>query len=297
MGFTGSKNKLSPSPHKKRGLGPFYKYPFPSTGGEKYLREKLEEATKDDQLLKKLVIGKPFSRSRKSSPSQKRGNSARSRSPHSPHARAPSSSGSGAQSKSRTGEGSGRGGGSGSGGSRSQGEGKSGSTTNSRTNTNNNNKRGGEKSRAKRGRNCKSPSYSTPENFEQAWSSSFFSPSLLLLITALGFVVKRIPFLHKIPIGGRLTLCSDAWKKVCKSTWVNNVICEGYKIPFKHVPLQSRVPSNPAASGAAFDVLVAEAEALNLMDAIAPVASCEGHYISSYFAIPKASLQANFDPS
>ena len=54
----------------------------------------------------------------------------------------------------------------------------------------------------------------SPANFEEAWLGSFFSPSILLLITALGLVVNRIPVLNNIPIGGRLRHCIDAWKKV-----------------------------------------------------------------------------------
>ena len=43
--------------------------------------------------------------------------------------------------------------------------------------------------------------FSSPRSFEEAWSGSFFSPSILLLITTLGFVVGRIPVLHNIPVG------------------------------------------------------------------------------------------------
>ena len=229
---------------------------------------------KDDKLMKESVLKKSFSRPRRSSPPPPRDSSVKSRSPHSPRRDSTSGNRSRAQSKSRTGNGSGRGGpsGGGSGNSRTKGEeGKTGSGGKS----NQAQKRGGN-GKNKRGKKCKSNSFSSPENFEQAWSSSFFPSSLLLLITSLGFCVKRIPFLNKLPIGGRLSFCSDAWKSMCQSTWVNNVFSEGYRIPFKFVPLQKNVPSNPTATGAAFDVLVAEAEALNLKCAIAPVAPCEG---------------------
>ena len=143
-----------------------------------------------------------------------------------------------------------------------------------------------EKDRKEKKRNREYLFY-TPESFEQAWSSSFFSPTLLLLITALGFVIKRIPWLNKLPIGGRLRHCSESWKVVSNSNWVNNVVSEGYRIPFKYVPRMKFPPSNPVAHGPAYDVLVSEAEALQQKNAIFPVEPCEGHYISSYFAVPK----------
>ena len=71
------------------------------------------------------------------------------------------------------------------------------------------------------------------------------------------------------------------------SNWVNNVVSEGYRIPFKYVPQMKFPPSNPVAHGPAYDVLVSEAEALQQKNAIFPVEPCEGHYISSYFAVPK----------
>ena len=86
------------------------------------------------------------------------------------------------------------------------------------------------------------------------------------------------------------------WRKVSSSNWVNNVIAEGYKIPFKFIPLQRKVPPNPVAVGPAYDVLVAEAEALQLKDAIAPVSPCQGQYVSSYFAIAKARSPGKFRP-
>ena len=73
--------------------------------------------------------------------------------------------------------------------------------------------------------------FSSPRSFEEAWSGSFFSPSILLLITTLGFVVGRIPVLHNIPIGGHWRFCKDTWKKVTSNNWVSNVISDGYRIP------------------------------------------------------------------
>ena len=125
---------------------------------------------------------------------------------------------------------------------------------------------------------------------------SFFAPSIILLFTTQGFIVHRLPFLNKIPIGGRLKLCTDSWKKVSSSSWVLNVVSEGYKIPSKYVPVQCKIPSNPPSTGAAYNVLVEEAKALHLKLAIAPAKPIEGQYISSYFAVPKARSPGNFAP-
>ena len=130
--------------------------------------------------------------------------------------------------------------------------------------------------------------FSSPGSFEEAWSGSFFSPSILLLITTLGFVVNRIPVLHNIPIGGRLRLCIDAWKRVTSNNWVCNVISDGYKIPFKSIPHQYNPPTNPPTKGPAYDVLVQEAIALQNKVAVVPAAPLEGQYISTYFAVPTA---------
>ena len=136
----------------------------------------------------------------------------------------------------------------------------------------------------------------TPKSFEAAWFSNFFSPSLLLLFTTLGFVVTRIPVLNNLPIGGRLSSCLDAWKKVTNNSWVCNVIENGYKIPFSSKPRQKIPPKNPPVSGPALQVLLDEAEALKSKAAIAAVDAVPGQYISSYFSVPKLRSPGKFRP-
>ena len=138
--------------------------------------------------------------------------------------------------------------------------------------------------------------FETPVTFEAAWNSNFFSATALLLITGLGFIVDTIPLLHKLPLGGRLKHCKHIWSRVCQSVWVNDVISEGYKIPFKFEPCQTRVPANPTVSGPAYDVLVAEATELLAKEAVAPVAPDVGQYVSSYFAVPKPRSPGKFRP-
>ena len=115
---------------------------------------------------------------------------------------------------------------------------------------------------------------------------SFLAPSILLLFTALGFIVNGLPLFNNISIRGRLKLCTDSWKKVTSNSWVCKVVSEVYKIPFQYVSKQCKTPINPPSSGPAHAVLVEEAKALHLKEAIAPVEPIEGQYISSYFAVP-----------
>merc|ERR1712237_164993 len=84
----------------------------------------------------------------------------------------------------------------------------------------------------------KGPSFSSPLSFSEAWSSSFFLQSAVLLLTSLGFVVSSIPSLDNLPLGGRLRLCFQYWKKVCPNDWVLDVVAKGYKIPLRFVPFQ-----------------------------------------------------------
>ena len=112
----------------------------------------------------------------------------------------------------------------------------------------------------------------------------------------MGFLIKKIPLLHKIPIGGRLSKCLKSWKLISQSSWVCSVIGEGYKIPFKYLPIQRKAPSNPPASGPALDILTQEAEGLELKRAIVPVEPCTDQFISSYFAVPKLRSPGKFRP-
>ena len=117
-----------------------------------------------------------------------------------------------------------------------------------------------------------------------------------MAVTALGLSVFRIPYLHTMALGGRLRHCLAGWDLIGVSDWVHNVISVGYRIPFKFVPKQFRIPKNPVVSGAAHDVLVAEATDLKAKGAVVPVTPVEGEYISSYFAVPKLRSPGKFRP-
>ena len=113
---------------------------------------------------------------------------------------------------------------------------------------------------------------SSPSSFAEAWESSFFTASALLLLTSLGFVVSWVPTLDKLPLGGRLRHCIQTLRKVCNNNWVLNVVSEGYKIPFKFVPFQRFWPRNLKVSGPAFEMLAQEAADLLAKESVAPVA-------------------------
>ena len=83
---------------------------------------------------------------------------------------------------------------------------------------------------------------------------------------------------------------------MCQSSWVNDIISGGYKIPFKYEPCQTRIPVNPTVSGPAYDVLLAEADELLAKEAVAPAAPDIGQYVSSYFAVPKPRSPGKFRP-
>ena len=97
-------------------------------------------------------------------------------------------------------------------------------------------------------------------------------------------------------MGGRLSQCIDAWRKVCNNSWVCNVVEFGYKIPLKFKPKQKKIPTNPQVTDSALNVLVREAKELKAKKAVSVVSHCEGEYISSYFAVPKLRSPGKFRP-
>lgn len=116
------------------------------------------------------------------------------------------------------------------------------------------------------------------------------------MITSLGFIVKTIPLLNKLPLGGRLRHCKDNWARICQSDWVNDVVSGGYKIPFKFEPCQFFSPVNPTVTGPAYQVLLDEANELLVKEAVAPVAPVLDQYVSAYFAVPKPRSPGKFRP-
>ena len=108
-----------------------------------------------------------------------------------------------------------------------------------------------------------------------------------MLLTSLGLVIDYIPSLENIPLGGRIKNCIDNWHIITDNNWVLNVVKYGYKIPLKTVPYQKRIPTNPPATGNAFQVLVSEAQSLISKHAVRIVSPVDGQYVSSYFAVPK----------
>ena len=132
----------------------------------------------------------------------------------------------------------------------------------------------------------KDKSGNIPTCFSTAWNS-YISPTVLLILTSIGLVVDNIPKLDAMPLGGRIQHCYENWAKICDNNWVLSVVRNGYKIPLKQFPHQRKIPKNPTAVGAAHEVLVKEAADLKTKHAIKAVVPVQGHYISSYFAVPK----------
>ena len=126
--------------------------------------------------------------------------------------------------------------------------------------------------------------------------SNLITPAVLMLFTTLGFVLDHIPTLSSIPLGGRISQFVNNWRLINCSDWVLNVVEFGYSIPLRKIPKQKRLPKNPKATGAAYDVLVDEALQLKAKGAVKAVTSCEGEYISSYFAVPKPRRLDAFRP-
>ena len=256
-------------------------------GGEKAVRSKLSEASKEDDLLNK-TINKP-NRSRKNYKGKQtkprrsnrrdrsRSRSRRSRSRGSPHR---------ARSRKEK-DGSGKGGKSG----RQSGSGKDNAGDRSKDGD-----KADASSRNKKKKSSKEFCYFSPSSFDEAWNTNFFSATALLMLTSLGFILSSIPFLNQLPLGGRLSRCIDNWKKVTDSKWIRNVVSHGYKIPFKYPPKQKHVPTNPVASGPAHDVLVAEAADLLLKEAVVAVDPVPGQYVSSNFAVTKPRSPGKFRP-
>ena len=260
-------------------------------GGDTSVRSRLLEATKEDELLTKTMV-KP-----RKKPQNRSGGGAKK--PHRSRSRSRRRSGSRTRrERSRTPRGNRQDTGS---GSRQSGRGRGSRPRGGKSNNGNNNnsqksdaekKDGSSKDAGK----SKDPILSSPSSFMEAWGSSFFSASAILLLTSMGFVVDFIPALDDLPLGGRLRHCSQYWQKFCTSNWVRNVVSEGYKIPFKFRPIQRYWPENPKVSGPAFEVLKQEASDLLSKESIAPVTSVEGQYVSSYFAVAKARSPGKFRP-
>ena len=233
-------------------------------GGDAGIRSNIKAATKEDAYLNKAVERKNYKPRSTGSSSYRRRSRSRSRDRRDSQ----SVAGNSRQPHPRSGTSGGGGGGRSSAPKRKY-----------------NSKGGG--SGAKKGKYDKDKKGNpSPTTFPTIWSS-FISPMVIMMVTSLGLTVSDLPSLDLRPIGGRIRYYLDNWKIVCSNKWVLSVIKDGYKIPVKTPPRQSRVPSNPPAFGSAHDVLVKEALDLKLKSAVIPVHSCAGQYISTYFAVPK----------
>ena len=254
--------------------------------GEERVRTVLGEATKKDDLLKKSVIPKrtvPEKQSRANyggTASSSRSGGQRSKSPE---ARKFKGNRKGSDKGGRNHRGSGR-------SSQKRREEKEDDPTAS-PRRKNPRKKGSDKGECVLHLNTSNP----PKSFTEAWPR-FFSSTAIMMVTAVGLLVDRIPTLDSLPLGGRLRHCIDGWRKICNNSWVCNVVEFGYNIPFKFKPKQNKIPSNPQVSSLAHDVLKNEAIDLKAKGAVRVATHCAGEYISSYFAVPKPRSPGKFRP-
>ena len=94
-------------------------------------------------------------------------------------------------------------------------------------------------------------------------------------------------FGREIPVGGRLSLFLDFWRSINPSSWVLDIVAQGYYIPFKQLPRSRGIRVTPL-SGDYAPVLLDEVDTLLQKGAIEPVLEnpSEGFY-STYFLVPK----------
>ena len=125
---------------------------------------------------------------------------------------------------------------------------------------------------------------------------SFLDMEAINMVKAVGLCVDKLSDVDKLPIGGRISLFYDNWLKLSCADWILSVVKDGYKIPIKSLPHQLKVPSNPKVVDNAHKVLIDEANGLLLKEAVTIVDPLKGHYISSYFAVPKPKREDQFRP-
>ena len=154
---------------------------------------------------------------------------------------------------------------------------------------------GGRSSSGKSDKKSHNKKGTIPTSFSEAWYT-YLSPLAILMVTAVGLVVETIPSIHEIPLGGRLRVCIENWKKIVSNDWVLNVVEFGYSIPLKHLPLQNKIPRNPPTTGEAHQVLVKEALDLKAKAAVSVVTPVDDQYLSSYFAVPKPHRDNQWRP-
>ena len=115
---------------------------------------------------------------------------------------------------------------------------------------------------------------------------SFLDIKAIDMVKAVGLNLDNLSMVDKLPIGGRLTKFYNNWLKINCADWVLSVVKEGYKIPPQSIPHQKKIPTNPKVVDKAHEVLVNEANDLLIKEAVTIVEPCEGQYVSSYFAVP-----------
>ena len=98
-------------------------------------------------------------------------------------------------------------------------------------------------------------------------------------------ILAKLP---QIPVGGRLTLFLDNWKKITSDQWVLSVIKEGYKLEFLSIPLPRRV--RPTVIPVLDQELISqEIDSLLQKDCMEKVnaQNAQDSFYSTFFLVPK----------
>ena len=108
------------------------------------------------------------------------------------------------------------------------------------------------------------------------------------MINSVGLSVTSAITASCKPIAGRIKSCLDSWHKITCSSWVLQVVREGYRLQFKcrRPELPFRVKNLPTTNEGA-SVLDFEVQQMLLKKAIHVVKSSESEIISCFFARPK----------
>ena len=233
--------------------------------GEKQFRSVVNDCTKENAALKKIIAPKKYVRRFRDRSSPDR----RDRSPRrSDHSRGSE------HNKGKSGQNQKR---------KNSGDGGPGSGSSKDT-----------KSRAKKSKPSPAKKKGTSSLSDPVYS--FLDIKAINMVKAVGLNFDNLSIVDKLPIGGRLTKFYDNWLKLNCADWVLSVVKEGYKIPLRSIPHQKKIPTNPKVVDKAHEVLVNEANDLLTKEAVTIVEPCEGPYVSSYFVVLKPRRVDQFRP-
>ena len=102
--------------------------------------------------------------------------------------------------------------------------------------------------------------------------------------------------LGRLPIGGRISKCPEAWQHITTDRWVLDIVHFGYKVQFLSTPHTPREAPNPRTGEEGRAILDKEVQAMLEKGAIRPVPCNKDGVVSPFFARPKPSSPGKFRP-